>query len=338
MSPVESAADIARTASEWAVRHPLCGADAAALELWLAGDPRRAGALLRAQAAWTMLDRGQALRSEVPRPAPTTAPSALSWARRQVSRRSLSVAIGGGIAAALVGFLSWPLLSRQRASTGRGEIRRLPLEDGSVATIDTDSELEVALHANLRQVALVRGQAWFEVAKDARRPFVVDAGIAQARAVGTAFSVHRADDGVEIAVTEGIVVAWPSSVQGSLTTLKAGQFAVFTPDGGLIRVDTAPEAIRRALAWRDGEIALEGETLAHAVGQFNRYNSRQLIVEGHALAREKLVGLFQIGDPGGFAATVAATLGAQVHETADEIRLSRTKSEPQMTEAISPNI
>jgi transmembrane sensor len=334
MSPSESAAETARIAADWAVRHPLSAADAAALEQWLAGDPRRAGALLRAQAGWAVLDRGQALRGDR---ATSAAPPA-AWLHRMASRRAAVIGIGGSLAATVIGVVSWPLLSRQRATTTRGEIRRLPLEDGSIATINTESELEMSVRANLRKVALVRGQAWFEVVKDNRRPFVVDAGIAQVRAVGTAFAVHRHADRVEIAVTEGTVAAWHSSAEGDLTVLTAGQVATFRGDAAPVGVRTAPEAIRRSLAWRDGEIVLEGETLASAVAQFNRYNRRQLVIEDAALGREPLVGLFQIGDPEGFAATVATTVGAQVYETADEIRLSAKKSDMRETEAAPPRI
>jgi len=243
------------------------------------------------------------------------------------TRRGMIAGVGGAIAATIVGVVGWPRLRGERVLTAQGEVRRLPLADGSVATIDTDSDLRVALAGNSRRIALARGQAWFQVAKDRRRPFIVDAGIAQARAVGTAFSVRRTSDGVQIAVTEGIVATWPTDASGSMTILHAGQFAEFTRNGSKVVTGTAPGAIERALAWRSGEISLEGETLASAVAQFNRYNHQQLVLGDEVLGRERLVGLFQIDRPDDFAATLEATLDVSVAVTPSTIRIGRRKPE-----------
>ena len=102
--------------------------------------------------------------------------------------------------------------------------------------------------------------------------------------------------------------------------------ATFVPGAAAPTTGKAPAAIERALAWRDGEIALEGETLANAIAEFNRYNRQQLVVADPTLAGERLVGLFQIDNPGDFAATVAAAFDVEVATSASEIRLTRKKT------------
>ena len=246
--------------------------------------------------------------------------------RPALSRRWLLAGTGGAIAAATAGVIGWPMPIGERIETARGEIRRLPLADGSVATIDTSSELRVVMARDTRRITLGKGQAWFEVAKDRARPFLVDAGIAQVRAVGTAFSVRRTDAGVQVAVTEGKVAVWASDAGGTMAILEAGQFATFRRGDAAPVTGTAPAAIERSLAWRDGEIALENETLASAAAQFNRYNRQQLVVADPSLASERLVGLFQIDKPDVFAGTLAASLDVTVTTTPDEIRLARKKS------------
>lgn len=303
-------------AAAWAVRHPLDTAGQAALDAWLARDPRHAGALLRAMAGLSAIDRAlrpEAAKAELPR-------------YRQPPRRLVLAGIGGAMAAAVAGMIGWTRTRGERVVTARGEIRRLPLGDGSVATINTSSEIRVMLDSETRRVALESGQAWFQVAKDRARPFIVDAGIAQARAVGTAFSVRRGADGVQVTVTEGVVAVWPSDAGGTMTILKAGQFADFTAGAPTPAIGTAPARIERALAWRSGEIALENESLASAVEQFNRYNHRQLVIADPGLADERLVGLFQIDKPEDFAATLATSIDVEVVTTPTEIRLSRKKS------------
>lgn len=305
-------------AAVWALRHPLDEAGQRALDAWLARDPRHAGALLRAMAGLSVIDRVIATADE---PQPVRPPAAIGQ-----RRRGLLIGMTGAIAASVAGLLGWRQLAGDQVTTARGEIRRLPLADGSIATIDSDSALRVVLASEQRRIALDHGQAWFQVAKDRSRPFVVDAGIAQARAVGTAFSVERRDDGVEVAVTEGVVAVWPSAAGGTMTILHAGQYARFRSPDAPPDTGTAPAAIERALAWRGGEIALENETVAAAVARFNRYNHRQLIVGDAALGRERLVGLFQIDRPEDFATSLATSLDVAVTSGPDKIRLDRKKA------------
>lgn len=305
-------------AARWAVRHPLSAEEQVVLEDWLARDPRHSGALLRARAAMSVIDRALVPdASDMPFPRAAARPT----------RRWLLGGLGSAAAAAL-GFVGWRGLRGERVMTVRGEIRRLPLADGSVATIDTESELHVAMTGGTRRIAMAHGQAWFQVAKDRSRPFVVDAGIAQVRAVGTAFSVRRIGEQVEVAVTEGTVVAWPTGAGGTMSVLSEGQYATFTIGKDTPATGTAPAQINRSLAWRNGEISLEGETLSDAVAQFNRYNRQQLVLDDIVLGQERLVGLFKVGSPVEFAQMLERTFGITVLVTPTEIRIGRKKAEP----------
>lgn len=308
-------------AARWALRDPLTAEEQAALDAWLALSWRHPGALLRAQAALSTIDRAMA-PDEV---AEVTAPASIS--RVAPTRRWVLGGLSSAAAAAL-GLVGWRALRGEKVMTVRGEIRRLPLADGSVATIDTESELHVAMAGETRRIAITHGQAWFQVAKDRHRPFVVDAGIAQVRAVGTAFSVRRSGEQVEVAVTEGTVVAWPTGAKGTMNVLTEGQYATFSLNGEAPRTGTAPAEINRSLAWRDGEISLEGETLSNAVSQFNRYNEQQLVLADPSLGEERLVGLFKVGNPQEFASMLEKTLSIEVTVTPQEIRLARKYSRP----------
>lgn len=311
MSP--SASEIDDEAALWAVRIDARGPEAAEdpeLKAWLAGDPRRAGALLRAQAAISFLDRGRALAGSTP--VQETRPN----------RRGLIAA--GAVAATLVGGGLWSRRP-QRLDTGLGEIRRVPLADGSMVALNTSSTLEVDLKAKARDVVLKRGEAWFQVAKDPERPFVVAVGSVRARAVGTAFSVRRRqqdDLSVDIMVTEGVVEAWVDGVDGPRHRLPAGSRIVLASATATPVVETASD-IERSLAWRNGEIALDGESLEEAAALFNRYNHRQILIEDPDLANTRFVGLFQTNAPESFAAAVAATLGAKVNADERVIRIGR---------------
>ncbi|MDR6625546.1 FecR domain-containing protein [Caulobacter segnis] len=315
MSP--SASEIDDEAALWAVRIDARGLEAEddpELKVWLAGDPRRAGALLRARAAISFLDRGRALAGATP-----------SIERRGHSRRGLIAA--GGVIAALVGGGIWKLRP-QRLDTGLGEIRRVPLADGSMVAINTSSALEVDLKPKAREVTLKQGEAWFQVAKDTDRPFVVAAGPVRVRAVGTAFSVRRGEQGdksVGVMVTEGVVETWVEGVDAPPRRLSAGNMVVLASTTPTPVVES-PADIERSLAWRNGEIALDGESLEEAARLFNRYNSRQIVIDDPDLAKERFVGLFQTNAPESFASAVAATLGAKVSVEERAIRIGRAQA------------
>lgn len=310
-----------RAAAAWAMRHPLSSGEADELERWLSSNPLRPGLLLRAMAGLSAIDRALA-PEEASASASAPAPSSIVAASHPGRRRVL-VGSAGAIAAAMAGMIGWSRLAHERVVTRQGEIRRLPLSDGSIATINTDSALRVLLSQEDRQIVLDRGEAWFQVAKDKRRPFVVDAGMAKARAVGTAFSVERRDDGVRVSVTEGIVEVWATEARGALTILRAGQSASFDNGTASLSTVTAPHAIERSLAWRNGEISLEDETLGAAVAQFNRYNRRRLVLADPGLSDMRLVGLFHIDKPEEFAATLQATHDVSVATTGDRIVISQ---------------
>jgi transmembrane sensor len=318
MSSIPSASEIDVEAADWAARVDAHGLDVEhdpELQAWLRGDTRRTGAFLRAQAAISFLDRGRALAS--------VSPSVEAVVAERPNRRALITSVGGALAAAFVGGVGFWTLRPQRLDTRLGEIRRVPLADGSLVAINTQTALDVTMKAKSRRIVLQEGEAWFQVAKDPKRPFVVAAGSVRVRAVGTAFSVRRdADTGVDVMVTEGVVEAWIEGDETSRRRVSAGS-RIILAGAASPSVAESPSQIERSLAWRNGEIALDGESLDQAAKLFNRYNSRQIVIDDPALARERFVGLFQTNEPESFAAAVAATLSAVVVEDERAIRISR---------------
>lgn len=198
----------------------------------------------------------------------------------------------------------------------------VPLSDGSTATVNTDSTLRVSLRDRTRRVRLEKGEAWFKVAHDRARPFIVEAGDVRVRAVGTAFSVRVRDGGADVLVTEGVVETWIAGRPERKVRIASGSKAHVSPEQPAQAVAAEAE-IDRDLAWRNGEIALDGRTLAAAAEQFNRYNRRKLVVEDPQLAGERLVGRFATDDPMEFANAAATTLGARVVADDSTIRLYR---------------
>lgn len=318
MSVRQSASEIEAEAARWVVRLDREGRTSqlsADLDAWLSVDTRRRGALLQAEAAWAMLDRGQMLAAEDVTPAP--APSNGVRLPRRALFAGAGAAIAAGVGAMLV--MNMP----DRYGTAVGEIRRIPLADGSTAAINTSSAIDVNLGVRMRRVRLEKGEAWFQVARDASRPFLVEAGPVRVQAVGTAFSVRRRPNGADILVTEGVVKVWVQGAEGHVVRLPAGSKAFMADNAAVSERPGEPSEIDRELAWRAGKIDLAGETLGHAADEFNRYNARKLVITDPVLAEERLYGVFRTDDPEGFAGAVAASLHASVSSDPSQIRIGR---------------
>lgn len=328
MSERETPQAIHDSAVAWVVRLDRSDGDPqtrAELESWLAGDVRRRGAFFRAQAAWGMLDRASALRGgqRIERPQDV---DRSAW----LSRRKMLW--GGGMAAASVaavvsGVALWPRSATQvagdRIETAIGEIRRVPLSDGSLAAVNTQTKLAVRIEPAVRRIALDEGEAWFQVAKDRTRPFIVEAGEVRVKAVGTAFSVHRTGDGADVQVTEGVVEVWTVGNEANVRRVSAGARTFVSDATGPAPAVEASVEIDRTLAWRNGQLIFDGDTLAEAAAEFNRYNRIKVEVADPGLAREKMIGRFRTNEPDAFARAAAGLLGAKAEISADRIVLSR---------------
>jgi transmembrane sensor len=284
------------------------------LDLWLAERPMRRGTLLRAEATLALIDRGRALeRQPVGRK---------GWWRRLPKRAAVAgIAVAGIAASTALIFVRVP--EHVAMQTAIGEMRRAPLEDGSTLSLNTDSAVTVDFGANERIVRLERGEAWFQVAHDGARPFIVQAGQVRVRAVGTAFSVRRRSAQTDVLVTEGVVQVWTIGHEGRRVSLRAGYRSVIEPSLVVVAKSPPVGAIERQLAWRSGELALDGEPLTYAVAELNRYNRRKIVVDDPAVGREPLVGYFRTDRPQDFAQAVTVLIGAHVRVQGDEIHIAR---------------
>jgi transmembrane sensor len=309
-------------AARWAIlldAGPLEGEQQAALDTWFAAGLRRDGALLRAQAALSYLDRGRAL---APHYVEEVEPDHPRW---RIGRRSFLIGAGSGVAAACAGLFAF-LPRTETIDSGVGEIRRVPLADGSLATLNTTSRIAVAMADKRRTVRLENGEAWFRVAHDKTRPFIVEAGDIRVQAVGTAFSVRMREHGADVLVTEGVIETWVVGREGEKRRISAGSRGFVSDAQPTIEVATAPQAIERALAWRSGELALDGESLDYAVSEINRYNVRKLVISDPSLGTEQLVGYFRTTEPENFGRAVSSMIGARVVTEGDVIRIERGTS------------
>lgn len=323
--------DIDKQALDWVVKQSsgmLDGADQLEFEAWYEKSQRHQGAFLRAQAIWHTLDKTTMqtnLRPASPgRPIKTPTPPLLS-------RRN--IILGGGAAAAAAaaaaGVLGVYLLPKSRESSqfssAMGEVRKIPLADKSIASLNTGSQIEIDLTPQMRRIVLSKGEALFQVAKNRERPFVVEAGNARVKAVGTAFAVNRRSDGAEVLVTEGIVEVWNTSAEGNRQRLTAGQSTFINERPATLIVASEPATVARKVAWHEGNIILDNETLADAVTEFNAYNERKLVIADASIRDQRFVGQYRLDQPDDFADTVRSLLNVPVYKDDKTIVLGKRR-------------
>lgn len=220
----------------------------------------------------------------------------------------------------------------QIIETPRGERREVALTDGSVVHVDPETRLRVDYQPNTRRVVLEHGRALFHVAKNPERPFFVQADGTTVRAVGTAFAVEHGSAAVVITVAEGrVAVLSPTHQTEATPTVGPASTSPSTPAIPEILVSAnqqltveqsgAAEAVHsvdsaRALAWADGRLIFENESVDQAVREFNRYNRIQITVDDPALARRPISGVFSAADPESFVSFIQTV--AQVRILRDE--------------------
>lgn len=320
----ETAKSIDRTAADWAARldRQLSPAEDAELNAWLEADPRHAGAFARARAVSLYSERAGALGTQFDPDHFAKPAAAPNLSRRRMLWGGAMAAGFGGVTIAGLGYAS----RGEAYSTHRGEMRVVTLADGSMVSLNTASRIKVVYSHGRRLIRLEEGEALFDVARDAARPFIVRAGDTDVAAIGTSFTVqHLAGVPVEVMVRTGIVeIRRPKAEPVRLT---ANTRALAPVSGGgqgaVLTAAVAPVELERALAWREGRIAFEGVSLRDAAEQFRRYSDTQIVITDPSIAREEITGLFQANDPVGFSQAVAASFSLRTRVGQGQVHIYR---------------
>ncbi|CAI3810477.1 Protein FecR [Pseudomonas sp. MM221] len=241
---------------------------------------------------------------------------------RKPARRTWRKVAQGMAAAALFGLLvgQTPYIDRWRAdyATATGESRSIQLDDGSQLQLNTDTAVQVQLAQGERRVRLLRGEAWFDVARDPARPFVVKAGEGWVRVVGTRFSVASDAEQTRVKVAQGKVEV--NAGHGPGVFLEPGQAVEYTA-GSLAALHPFDPA--SAFAWRQRQLVFSQQPLAEVVAELNRYWPGQTVLLGDGLRQRKVSGVFEIDKPDAVLKALTHTLGLRAEQYTPYLRILR---------------
>lgn len=327
---MESALEIEERAALWLVRRQEAGwstADQARLDAWLRESTAHEVAYLRLESGWGKVERLAALRrSPMPSPQPsdTHGPAHL-WSRIGSHPGAWGIAAAGLLLGLVILAIYQRSLPSNVYATDVGGHEIVRLADGSRIELNTDSRVQVDLTGQARTVWLRRGEAYFEVAREPSRPFVVYAGSRRLTVLGTKFSVRLDPDAhrVQLAVAEGRVRLEGLGPEAESQPLIAvgGDRAVAV--GSSTRLESrSVEAVSNHLSWRRGLLTFDQTTLIDAAGEFNRYNRTRIVIEPGA-ADIQIGGRFEATNVDAFARLLEDGFGLQVVESDSEIRVSR---------------
>jgi transmembrane sensor len=216
-----------------------------------------------------------------------------------------------------------PAAAPAHFSTPIGGRRTIPLIDGSKVELNTATVVRAAVNDKHRDVWLDQGEAYFEVAHLAGRPFVVHAGDRTVTVLGTKFSVRRDGEKVTVSVIEGRVriddADEPDTVPTAIIT--AGDVAIAQGSSTLLSAKSE-EGVSEALGWRDGILNFDHTSLADAAAEFNRYNHKQILIGDSQTGEIRIGGTFQASNVDAFVRLLHDAYGLRVTATSNAVKLS----------------
>lgn len=175
-------------------------------------------------------------------------------------------------------------IKRSHYQTSIGEHRTLTLADGSVIELNTNSSISVQMSDQRRSIQLHRGEAYFSVAKDHTRPFVVELARGSVTALGTEFNIYRKDHLAQVDLIEGAIRV--KDTLENTVDVSAGLGLALTDRG----LQASEPIVSERLDWRLGQLNVQSQPLQEVVDTLSRYldqsvnlapELRYLEVSGH---------------------------------------------------------
>lgn len=344
-----SSREVEHAAATWLARRDAGGwseCDQQQLDAWLDAAVAHRVAFIRLDAAWQQSGRLQALGAGM---STDTVPARGSWSHpsfagqdapvsrqpRQTERRSgyrprlrgFAVAAMLALVVSLaLGWRHYTTVEQSTYHTAIGDLREVPLTDGSAATLSSDSRVVVTMSHGERHIDLQQGEAFFTVTKDPERPFVVSAGGRRVIAVGTRFAVRRDAGDLRVVVTQGLVRLEsdnrPDGRRQPTTLLPAGSVATAS-DAGVVVSSGSVQQAEEFLSWRSGFVSFHDTPLAVAATEFNRYNARKIVIGDASVGAMRVGGNFRWSNTDAFVRLLAQGFPIKVRQQGDEIVLTR---------------
>jgi transmembrane sensor len=297
--------------------------DWASLTLWLEASPANLTAFENVESVTTDIrEMAPDLLALINRPSaqilsfPPRRPKPAASQKRQ---RAVIAAAAGFVLAIGVGVGTWRLSQGaiEVYHTAPGEMRSITLADGSRIQLDAATTLSARLGWFSRQLRMGEGEASFDVAKNAKRPFIVTVGDQRVRVVGTEFNIGDYDGTLDVTVRRGTVDVYQTgnTPVGRLTPGWKLEHRVGADASVIRQVDPDID-----FAWIGGRLICKDEPLPRIAAYLNRRYGTPLRLSPAAAAK-RFSGVLELGDQGNVLRHIASYLSLTVHRSDQEIIL-----------------
>lgn len=305
-------------AVDWLVRlqgETVTAEDWLAFDAWLTAEPRHGEAYDFVTAQDEALGHAAALEPKA---------EVVAFARKPAKSPRRAVLWSGGaalaaafVAAAVLGpsLISGP--AETVYATQVGQRRTVELDDGSRIDMAPGSRMTVRFTRGERHVDLGDAQALFDVAKDAKRPFVIAAGDTRVRVLGTRFDVRHRDGRVTVGVERGLVEVSPGSAQ----TYRLTPGRSLTHAEGASVASLGELAPGEAEAWKSGRLIYRDSALPEVAGDLNRLFQKPVRIVGANTRQVRLSGVLIVDSQDAMVARLAKLLPLEVTDAKDAIEL-----------------
>ncbi|PCI34246.1 MAG: hypothetical protein COB54_00155 [Alphaproteobacteria bacterium] len=314
---------IEKTAHEWLMTitsDQANDADIEAFIIWRDGNPQHAEAYAGISHIWNELGvlarspQGENLRKSVDdRAGNDNILTKFIQAVKQNLRAPQYALASVAALIALVFFMQPPAIQAPDIyQTTRAEIQEIVLADGSIITLGALSRVEVLYSEDRRNVSLKKGQAFFDVAKNPKKPFYVKAQDTEIRVLGTKFDVHLGPQDLTVGVLEGRVQVTPKQLKkkpSQTKVLTAGQIVSTTKAGF---TDNITIAQVKPGAWRGGRLVYKKEVFSKIIADANRYYSGHIKLEDDSLAHIHVTTSFDVHQIDDFLKTLPEIFNVEV--------------------------
>lgn len=279
---------------------------------WLLADPLHRRAYDEMSAIWQLLAHPE-LSEDTPITKNTSIKSVKSRWYGAVASLALFVIVAG------IGWQqNWPLRLQSDYYSYVGEQTVVTLDDNSEVILNSNSAINVNFSEQLREVTLLKGEARFNIAKNSRRPFVVNTAQGQVTVTGTQFNVSLNNKEAIVSLLEGSVKLLSNTVSGQRKNLSVNQQAKLTAQG----ISAVNEFDAQAVtAWQRGQIVFYSASLSEVVAKLNRYRKGKIIISDHSLNQLQVSGVFSTNAPDAALEMIIQTLSIQQTRLTDYLVL-----------------
>jgi len=230
---------------------------------------------------------------------------------RNVTKPIVGALVAVSLATSLFFLLDGPMRMQADAMSGPGEMPLITLADGSTMQLNASSAVAYDYNDRRRTVRLLRGQVFFQVARDPERPFTVEAGDTRVTAVGTAFDVRLGKVETDVTVTHNAVIVECVDCLHSSVRVEEGQQAAYGRTSGFREVRVTDSLI--ALAWRRGQLVVDNAAFSDVIEEMRRHFSGRIVVASNQLSQRRVSGTLAIADTSAALAFLEHALGVRTY-------------------------